>query len=331
MKKIMIGVLCSLLLAGAPPVAAAQELSLGGQPVGIEVQTAGVLVAGFAEVSGAGESVSPAREAGLQEGDRIVQVGETRVNSAQEFIDAVTRRQGERVSLRLLRGGSEQTVELQPVQAEDGQWMLGLWLRDQSAGIGTLTFYDPDTGIYGALGHSVSDETTGEPLPIRGGQITDAQIVSVQPGSRGAPGELSGCADHAQVLGEIRKNSDKGIYGVAGRALGAGSAAVGVATPGPASILTTLEGRQVRAYSVEISRVYQEQGAQRLLLTVTDPMLRQIAGGIVQGMSGSPIVQDGKLVGAVTHVLVNDPCRGYGIGIRDMLDEAGLAALGLAA
>ena len=292
------------LIVGLPVCAMAQELTLGGQPVGIELQTEGVTVAGFAEVPTAEGPRSPAKDAGICEGDRIVGIAGHRVDSAEDFVAAVGELQGEAAELTLRRGDESRTVSVEPAYSTDGQWMLGLWLRDQSSGIGTLTFYDPASGVYGALGHGVTDETSGRTQEIRGGQITDAQIVDVRPGSPGVPGELSGCADRGCVLGDIEKNTDKGIYGAACAALGEGSAEVGTPAPGPASILTTLEGRSVRAYQVEISRVYTEEGAQRMLLTVTDPLLRELAGGIVQGMSGSPILQDGKIVGAVTHVLV---------------------------
>ena len=305
MKRLIGSALCALLLAALPVEAFAQELVLGGQPVGIELQTDGVTVAGFAEVETETGGVSPARDAGLQEGDRIVGVGETPVTAAEDFIAAVGALQGEEAQLRLLRGGESLTLSVRPVCSTDGQWMLGLWLRDESSGIGTLTFYDPVSGVYGALGHGVTDEASGETLPIRGGRITDAQIVDVRPGSPGTPGELTGCAERGSTLGDVEKNCDKGIFGPACAALGEGSAEIGAPRPGPASILTTLEGRRVRAYSVEISRVYTENGVQRMLLTVTDPLLRELAGGIVQGMSGSPILQDGKLVGAVTHVSVS--------------------------
>ena len=332
MRKTILSALFALVLAAALPVGAfAQELTLGGQPVGIELQTDGVVVAGFAEVQTEEGVCSPAKNAGVREGDRIVQVGDVTVTAAEDLIAALGALQGEEAQITVRRGEKSETLQVQAAYSLDGQWMLGLWLRDQSSGIGTLTFYDPTSGIYGALGHGVSDETSGETLPIRGGKITDAQIVNVKPGSPGMPGELSGCADLGCELGDIVKNTEKGIFGAACAALGEGSAEVGTPAPGPASILTTLEGRRVKAYAVEISRVYTEDGVQRMLLTVTDPLLRELAGGIVQGMSGSPILQNGKLVGAVTHVLVNDPCRGYGISIGDMLAEAGIAPQDLAA
>lgn len=332
MKKRIGGALCALLLTAALPVGAwAQELTLGGQPVGIELLTDGVVVAGFAEVQTEAGVCSPARDAGLREGDRIVEIDGRAVLAATDLIDALSGLGDEAAELVVRRGAESETISVRPAVSQDGQRMLGLWLQDASAGIGTLTFYDPASGVYGALGHGVTDEKSGETLPIRGGKITDAQIVSVRPGSPGVPGELSGCADRERELGEVEKNTEKGIYGAACCALGEGCAEVGTPEPGSASILTTLEGRRVRAYTVEIARVYREDGVQRMLLTVTDPLLRELSGGIVQGMSGSPILQNGRIVGAVTHVLVSDPCRGYGISIGDMLDEAGIARQDLAA
>ena len=234
MKRI-ISALCALVLTAALPVAAsAQELVLGGQPVGIELQTDGVVVAGFAEVETETGICSPAKEAGLREGDRIVQIGDTPVTAAEDLVRAVGELQGETAEITVRRGETSQTLPVQSVRSADGQWMLGLWLRDESSGIGTLTFYDPSSGRYGALGHGVTDETSGETLPIRGGRITEAQIVSVTPGSPGTPGELTGCAERSSALGSIEKNCEKGIYGEAGAVLGEGSAEVGTPTPGPA-------------------------------------------------------------------------------------------------
>ena len=180
--------------------------------------------------------------------------------------------------------------------------MLGLWLRDGVAGIGTLTFCDPDTGIYGALGHSVSEQG-GEPLPIASGSICRAEIVGVSRGEAGAPGELNGCSDEGRVLGSIEKNSAAGIFGHAA-GLGGRPVETGLVHTGPASILTTVSGSEQREFAIEITRVFHDSAGCHVTLKVTDPELRELTGGIVQGMSGSPILQEGKLVAAVTHVLV---------------------------
>ena len=213
-----------------------------------------------------------------------------------------------------------------PVRSEDGRWQLGLWLREGVSGIGTVTYYDPETGQFGALGHGINDVESGDLLPFEGGSITEADVVDVVKGAPGSPGELCGQPDREQVLGELERNTGSGIFGVA--EFDAAGAPVPVASPqevrlGPASILTTVNGGGVAEYSVEISRIYRQPEEHRfLMLTVTDPRLLEQTGGIVQGMSGSPILQDGKLIGAVTHVLLSDATRGYGIGIQDMLDAA---------
>ncbi len=202
--------------------------------------------------------------------------------------------------------------------------MLGILLRDALSGIGTLTFCDPESGRFGALGHSVNDGGTGLPIPLRGGSITDAQIVSVKPGASGAPGELDGVADLGRVLGSIERNTENGIFGTAFDSLGGRRLEVGVIRAGPASIVSTVEGHEAREYAVEVNRVYRDSGGTHAMLSVTDPELLARTGGIVQGMSGSPIIQEGRLVGAVTHVFVSDAARGYAVSIQDMLRAAGL-------
>ena len=325
MKKWICTGLCSLLLTALLPTAAfAQELLVGGQAVGIELSTRGVVVAGLAEIETAEGKRSPAADAGFRAGDVIVQVGDREVGSAADFLAAVAALEGKAAPVTALRDGRSLCLMVQPVLSSEEQWMLGMWLRDGVSGIGTLTFSDPDSGVYGALGHAVSDEESGAALPLGSGSITDAQIVDVVPGTPGAPGELSGCADSGKVLGSVEKNTDKGIYGHVTAPLTGQAAEIGEVTPGPATIRATVQGRETRDYAVRIDRVYTESGCQRVLFTVTDDSLRAATGGIVQGMSGSPILQEGKLVAAVTHVFVNSPERGYGIGIRDMLDEAGL-------
>ena len=214
-----------------------------------------------------------------------------------------------------------------PALSRDGTVQLGLWLRDGVSGIGTVTYYDPETGRFGALGHGINDLNSGSLMTFTGGSITDAEIVDVVRGASGSPGELCGQPDKSCVLGNLERNTGSGIFGTA--ELECETEAIPIATAeevrlGPATILTTVDGGGVEEYSIEISRIYRQPEDHRfLLLTVTDPRLLERTGGIVQGMSGSPILQNGKLVGAVTHVLLSDSSRGYGIGIEDMLDAAG--------
>ena len=327
MKKLCFSVCAALtLLLGVRAAAFAQELTVGGQAVGIELSTQGVVVEGMADIDTAEGTRSPAREAGFQKGDVIVQIDEQAVSSASEFLSAVGALEGKEAMVTVLRGGEESCLRVAPVLSRQQQWMLGLWLRDRISGIGTLTFSDPLNGTYGALGHAVSDAETGATLPLGSGNITDAQVVAIVPGEEGKPGELSGCADSAHPLGTVSQNTDRGIYGVLTQALEGRRMETGEMHPGSATILSTVHGREVGEYQVQIDRVYQEDGCTRALLTVTDPVLCGLTGGIVQGMSGSPIVQNGRLVGAITHVFVDNPRKGFGISIQDMLDIAEKAA-----
>lgn len=295
--------LCLMSLLTVP--AWAQELIVGGQAVGIQMSTEGVLVAGLSEVETAEGPRAPAREAGLCVGDLIVGLNGESISDAPGLMDAVAEAGEEKVSLRLLRGGEELTLELAPALSEEGRPMLGILLRDALSGIGTLTFCDPDSGCFGALGHSINDGKTGLILPVREGSVTRAQIVSVRPGEPGNPGELDGAADLGAVLGEIERNTAAGIFGTLCQMLEGERMETGSLSAGPASIVSTVEGGERRSFNVEINRVYRDADGTHAMLSVTDAALLERTGGIVQGMSGSPIVQNGRLVGAVTHVSVS--------------------------
>lgn len=300
-------------------VAMAQELIPGGKALGIKMLTDGVMVAGVQSVETKSGKVSPAEEAGIRKGDIITRIGAMDVSSAVDFTEAVQGLDGGKISVTVDRSGKTRQFNVTPAQAKDGSWKLGLMLRDGISGVGTLTFYDPATGIYGALGHSISDSETGITLPLGDGSIYDAQVVGIAKGEVGAPGALNGSTDEAAFLGDIQINCGCGIYGAAqfdGEPLETGDIKTG-----KASIYCTLEGDTVNEYRIEVKRVYENDGLKTVLITVTDPALIAQTGGIVQGMSGSPIIQEGKLVGAVTHVFVNDPTSGYGISIQDMLEQ----------
>ena len=306
---------------------AADALVPMGCAVGIRLETDGVTVAGFSEVDTADGPVTPAADAGLKSGDVITGVGDRQTRTAAEFISAMAAADGAPLRLTARRSGRELLFSVTPAMSREGSWQLGLWLRDGVSGIGTVTYYDPDTGAFGALGHGISELDSGKLLSFADGSITDIDVVDVVKGSSGAPGELCGCPDESIVLGTLEKNTDGGIFGTA-EFSGINGQTVPVASEeevklGPATILATVDGSGPEEYSIEISRIYRQPEEHRfLLLTVTDPRLIERTGGIVQGMSGSPILQDGKLIGAVTHVLLSDASRGYGISIEDMLDAA---------
>jgi len=326
MRKIIIKALwCGLIMSLLTVGAFAQEVLLGGQVVGIHVGMKGVLVAGLSPVENGECGASPAELAGIEQGDIITGLDGKPLENAAQLIDRVTQLDGKPVKLTVRRGDKELRFTVQPVKAAEGQWMMGMWLRDSISGIGTLTFCDPVSGVYGALGHSISDAETGLEISLSHGEVCDAEIVSVSRGTAGTPGELNGAADMGKVLGSIDGNTDHGIFGKAFTALGSHSMEVGKIHTGRASIVSTVAGRQAQEYGVEINRVYHDSEGEHVMLSVTDPTLVEKTGGIVQGMSGSPIIQDGKLVGAVTHVFVNDPTRGYGVSIQDMFRSAGIA------
>lgn len=300
--------------------AMAQELVPGGRALGIRMTTDGVMVAGVCGVETESGEVSPASDAGIMEGDIIIKLGSQDVSTAEDFIAAAKDLDGEKISVTVDRQGKTRQLNVNPALGTDGAWKLGLWLRDGISGVGTLTFYDPESGVYGALGHSINNSETGAELPLGSGEIFNAEVVGIVPGEVGAPGELSGCTDEAQCLGDIQINCGCGIFGTAD--LEGSTMETGEIKPGDASILCTLEGDEVQEYGVEIKRVFESGSFTAVMLTVTDPTLLEKTGGIVQGMSGSPIIQEGKLVGAVTHVFVNDPTSGYGVSIQDMLAAA---------
>jgi len=289
-----------------------------GSAVGIRLESDGLVVVGFDGTQ------SAARDAGIKKGDIIKSAGGKPVQGSAAFKEMVAA--GGPLELTLLRDGKPVTLTVEPAR-EGAERRLGLLLRDSMAGIGTVTFYDPERDLYGALGHGVNDLQSMVLLPLASGEILPASVVEVQRGESGAPGILKGAFDAASTLGTVESNTEHGIFGRGAAALGLREAvpvaARGEVHTGKAVILSNVEGRAVEEFEVEITKLFPvEQSGRNLLLTVTDQRLLRATGGIVQGMSGSPILQDGKLVGAVTHVLVDNPTLGYGIFIEDMLESA---------
>ena len=307
------------------PQTETRVLMPGGCSVGVAIRTRGVLVVGMDE--------GAASDAGLRAGDVILSVNGLPLEKAEVLTSTVAAAEGQMVELVIDRDGRERTLMIAPRYDKAGAaWRLGVWVRDSTAGVGTLTFYDPQTLTYGALGHAITDTDTGSVLSVREGELMQAQIVDVRRGQRGTPGELRGSFLREQVqLGAVLKNTAYGIYGTLNAPVesalypdGLPVASRSEVHAGTATILSTVDDGSVTEYTVEITQVLRQSGAAQksLELKVTDERLLEKTGGIVQGMSGSPIIQDGKIVGAVTHVLVNDPTRGYGIFIENMLDAA---------
>lgn len=320
-KKLLSFLIAAFLMFTMSAAALADSLVPGGQALGIAMETDGVMVAGLTPVATADGERSPAEDSGLMQGDIIVKLGSADIVSVADFISAAENLSGDKTTITVKRDDKLRQLNITPALCTDGVYKLGLMLRDGISGIGTLTYYDPETGIYGALGHSISDAESGKILPLNDGSITGAEIVGIVPGQAGSPGELSGAPEESNVLGDIRINCGCGIFGVADLS-GNESLELGKMKQGNANIYCTVSGTDVEAYDIQIDKISSADGYTVAKLHVTDPRLLSLTGGIVQGMSGSPIIQDGHLVGAVTHVFVNDPTGGYGISIQDMLDAA---------
>lgn len=303
------------------PAAWAEPLLIPvGQTVGLQLRDNTVTIAAFDDLLGA-----DAKNAGLKIGDCIVKVNGTPVHSAQQMRDALEA-SGSTALLTIRRGGKELEATVK-VTATEGGAKLGVYLKQGISGIGTVTWYDPSTGKFGALGHGVNG-SSGVLMQMAAGSTYPAQVMSVTKGRSGHPGQLRGSCDGAESCGELLRNTPQGVFGRSrqgwlGEAIPVGSAEQ--VHPGQASIRSTVSNYTTGDYSVEILKVYPASRAdgRNLLLKVTDKALLEATGGIVQGMSGSPIIQDGKLIGAVTHVLVNAPDIGYGIFIENMLEAAG--------
>jgi len=301
-----------------------KQLCAGGQTFGVWMYAEGVMIVG----DGKDKEVHPAYDAGVREQDILLAVDGKRVRCADDVKSEFEKATGERILLTCLRDGVRMEFSMIPHRDSDGKVKAGIFLRDSLAGIGTVTYYDPETGAFGGLGHGISDGSSGRLMPLSRGAVLDVRITQIVRGECGRPGELRGYL-RTDKQGVLLKNTDCGVFGVFSPAPKAGTAMpVGSREDlhaGKATLLCSLGGEEVKAYSVTIGAIDRgARGAKCFSVTVDDPALLSCTGGIIQGMSGSPIVQDGKLVGAVTHVLVGDPTRGYGIFIENMLKAEGM-------
>ncbi|MDI6618133.1 MAG: SpoIVB peptidase [Clostridiales bacterium] len=309
----------------------------GGQSIGVKMMTKGVMVVGVSQINGSdGKIYNPSLDAGIEIGDSILKINDIPVEDGDHVSRLVGASGGKPIKLTIIRKGKEIQASITPVKSnDDQQYKIGAWIRDSTAGVGTLTFYCPLNGAYGAIGHPITDIDTGEMLSVSSGKIVPSKIISVQPGVRGKPGELRGLfIESEDELGNISKNTACGIYGVASKKIENNiyTEPISVAfqsdiKEGPAKILTTVDGTDVKSYDIVIEKLTNQAkpNPKSMIIRITDPELLQKTGGIVQGMSGSPIIQNGKLVGAVTHVFINRPDMGYGIYIEWMLQEAGIS------
>ena len=301
-------------------------LSVCGTPIGLYMETQGVLIVDTGEIVGEdGISREPAENI-AKSGDYILEVNGSPITRKKQLIEKIQESQGESIELLVNREGEEIPIALNPVKAQDSSYKLGIWVRDNTQGIGTMTYVE-ENGKFGALGHGISDTDTGELLDVAGGELYEAEILSIRKGTKGVPGELSGYIEYQtdKKLGTIEKNTEKGIYGTLDHWVKPLDKQVSVAykqevKKGPAQLVTDL-GDGVQTYEIQITDIDEEQADtnQAFEIQVTDSQLLAKTGGIVQGMSGSPILQEGKIIGAVTHVFVQDSAKGYGIFIENML------------
>ena len=319
MKRFSLRVFIFLMVLWLLPQTAwaARMLVPVGRVLGLELKNGTVTVAGF-------EENACARQAGLKEGDRLLAIDGKPISCTADVRDALCHTKGS-ATIRVVRGKEELSLRVSPAITADGP-KLGAYLKEGVTGIGTVTWFDPESQSFAALGHGVNSPEGGL-LKLKEGHVYDARIVSVRKGKAGAPGQLMGALAGSAPIGSLSKNTAQGVFGsiqtiYSGNALEVASSED--IKPGPAKILSNIHDQAVQEYSVEILKIYPttRTADRNLLIRVTDPTLLETTGGIVQGMSGSPIIQDGKLVGAVTHVLVNDPTTGYGIFIENMLDAA---------
>jgi len=303
----------------------------GGNTIGIKMFTEGLLCVGISDIADKkGNIVNLANQNGIETGDIFISANGKNLRSTEQFAKLVSESDGEAINLTIDRNGKTLTKNITPLLTNDG-YKIGIWVRDSTAGIGTLSFTDPETGTYGALGHAICDSDTGMLMPVSDGAIVSAEVFGVQKGEKGTPGELKGTfTKAAHNLGTIEKNTTFGIFGKLSSENSETDitpipiASKNMIKKGKAQIISNVNGTESEIFDIEIQRILTFGGNdnKNMIIKVTDSDLLEKTGGIVQGMSGSPIIQNGKLVGAVTHVFVNDPTRGYGVFIENMLIEA---------
>ena len=290
-----------------------------GKAIGMKMYTKGVLVVGMSEIEGQ----KPYENSGIETGDKIVEVNNVKINNTEELIACVNSSKGENIEITYISDNEEEVTNISPVKTGENEYKLGLWVRDAAAGVGTLTFYEPSTGEFGALGHGINDVDTYELIDIANGELVTTNIIDIVKGEDGTPGEIRGVIDGGSTIGSIYKNTSYGVYGKVldtSRLNLNKNTEIEVAnrneiTTGKAEIMCELENGKIEKYEIEIQKIFLEnnQDNKSMLIKVTDEDLIEKTGGIIQGMSGAPIIQNGKFIGAITHVLVNDSKMGYAV------------------
>lgn len=302
-----------------------------GEVVGIKLYTSGVLVVGTSAIEDAnGNIYKPYENSDIREGDSIISINGIIVNNTAELTDLINNSYGNEVEITYKRNNEEKECKIKPIKHKTGLYKIGLWVRDSAAGVGTVTFYNDKTGAFAALGHGITDIDTGNIIETSSGEIDNVKILSIVKGIVDEPGKIQGTIKENSVIGSIYKNTKFGIYGIVKNSDNLNidkSKKMNVATRqeikiGKASILSNVDG-EFKEYDIEIQKTYLNNNLDNksMVIKITDEKLIQKTGGIVQGMSGSPIIQDGKFCGAITHVFVNNPQMGYAVFADQMIQE----------
>ena len=295
-----------------------------GDIAGVKLYTSGVLVVGMSEIEGIDNNkYKPYENSGIEEGDMIIEIEDKAITCTSDLIDMVNKSNGKEIDIEYVRDGQTEKCSMTPTKTAENEYKLGLWVRDSAAGVGTVTFYEPETKMFGALGHGITDIDTDKLLNIASGEFVTTRVVSIKKGEKGNTGKIQGTIENSKNIGQIYKNTNFGIYGRVDNLSSINidkNKEMEVAyreeiKMGKATILCSLDNQNVEEYEIEIEKIYinNNYDNKSMLIKVTDPKLLQKTGGIIQGMSGSPIIQNGKFVGAVTHVLLNNPEEGYAV------------------
>ena len=321
-NNILLTLIFTLLIIPNYALAYSDYIVAGGENIGIELNSKGVIIVGTYEVNG----INPAKEANLRAGDKIIKINDKEVINIEEMLKVIENSNNKsNIKITYLRGNKTNDTSLKLSKSNDNIYKTGLYVKDSISGVGTLTFIDPNTKLFGALGHEIIEKNTGQKLEIKDGKIYSSTVTGITRSDIGKPGEKAARYDSSDIFGDVKENTTSGIFGnytstIPDKKLYKVAKEDEVKT-GNATIFTVIDGNTIESFAINILRI-NKSTTKNILFEITDSRLLKNTGGIVQGMSGSPIIQDNFIVGAVTHVVVDDPTKGYGIFITTMLEEA---------
>ena len=322
-KELIIYILLLVTILPSNAFAYSDKLIVSGKNIGIEINTNGVMVVGLYSIN----NISPAKEADIRLGDNIIKVNDIKVTNIKEMLTVIDKYKNNNVvKITYVRGNKEYNTNLKLIKDDNNIYKTGLYVKDTISGIGTLTYIDPESGMYGALGHEIIDKNTLSIVNISGGKIYKSNVIGINKSKKGNAGEKNAIFYKDEVYGSIDKNTSSGIFGKyyvdKDSSILYDVANIDEIKLGKAKILTVLKNNEIKEYEIKINRLSSSNlSTKNISFSITDKELLENAGGIVQGMSGSPIVQDNKIIGAVTHVVIENPINGYGIYITNMLNE----------